>query len=129
MLKSPLSSRDEGSRMGCFRALALFLRALLVPKVQLAHENFPLRQQLAIFEQSGKRPRLRPRDRVFWAVVSRIWAGWRSLLVIVKPDTVVGWRRQGFRLYWRWKSRGRKRARPPVEQEIRDLIRMVLIFS
>ena len=54
MLRSPVCSRDEGSRMGCFKVLALFLRALLVPKVQLAYENLALRQQWAIFEQSGR---------------------------------------------------------------------------
>jgi hypothetical protein len=31
------------------------------------------------------------------------WARWKDVLVIVKPDTVVGWHRAGFRLYWRWK--------------------------
>jgi hypothetical protein len=34
---------------------------------------------------------------------------------------VTGWHRQGFRLYWRWKSR-KKRGRPLVDREIRDLI-------
>ena len=45
---------------------------------------------------------LRRRDRVLWAWLSRIWKDWRSNLVIVKPDTVVSWHRQDFRLYWRW---------------------------
>ncbi len=123
MLKSPIWSTDEDSRMGCFKVVALFLRAVLVPKFQLACENLALRQQLAIYEQSGKRPKLRPRDRVFWAVLSRLWADWRSALVIVKPDTVVRWHRQGFRLYWRWKSRARRRGRPVLDREVRDLIR------
>jgi putative transposase len=26
--------------------------------------------------------------------------GWRSSLIIVKPETVIGWHRQGFRWYW-----------------------------
>ncbi|MFH1681821.1 MAG: integrase core domain-containing protein [Candidatus Eisenbacteria bacterium] len=39
----------------------------------------------------------------------------------MKPETVVGWHRKGFRLYWRWKSR--KPGRPPVPKEVRDLIR------
>ena len=53
--------------------------------------------------------------------LSKVWANWRSALVIVKPDTVVRWHRQGFRLYWRWKSR--RAGRPRVERELRDLIR------
>ena len=43
--------------------------------------------------------------------------------MIVQPDTVVKWHRQGFKLYWRWKSRRRKPGRPKIDQEIRDLIR------
>jgi hypothetical protein len=43
-------------------------------------------------------------------------------LVIVKPDTVVRWHRQGWRLYWRWKSR-RKKGRPQVDAETRQLVR------
>ena len=44
--------------------------------------------------------------------------------MIVKPDTVIAWHRQGFRLYWRWKSR-RKPGRPKIDPEIRHLIRRV----
>ncbi len=42
--------------------------------------------------------------------------------MIVKPETVIAWQREGFRLYWRWKSR-KKPGRPKVEAEIRALIR------
>jgi hypothetical protein len=62
-------------------------------------------------------------DRILWAWLSRIWTDWRSSLVLVKPDTVVSWHRQGFRLYWRWKSRHRGDGRPAVPRRVRDLIR------
>jgi transposase InsO family protein len=39
----------------------------------------------------------------------------------VKPDTVIGWHRAGFRLYWRWRSRPRG-GRPKISEEIRVLI-------
>jgi hypothetical protein len=42
---------------------------------------------------------------------------------IVRPATVVAWHRQGFRLYWRWESRLRSPGRPPIDLEIRTLIR------
>jgi transposase InsO family protein len=48
--------------------------------------------------------------------------GWKEALAIVTPATVVGWHRQGFRLYWRWKSRGRP-GRPPLDLELRRLVR------
>ncbi len=108
--------------MGWIQMIFVFLRAVLRSQAELAAENLALRQQLAVLSEQKKRPRLRRRDRIFWVWLSRLWAGWRSLLVIVQPDTVVRWHRQGFRLYWRWKSRA-KSGRPKVEAEIRELIR------
>jgi hypothetical protein len=43
-------------------------------------------------------------------------------MVLVKPATVVQWHRQGFRLFWSWRSRS---GRPSVEREVRDLIRQM----
>jgi putative transposase len=57
----------------------------------------------------------------FWILLSKIWRGWRSALHVVRPETVVRWHRQGFRYYWRWKSRGRGRA--TIDPEVIDLIR------
>ena len=45
-------------------------------------------------------------------------------MVLVKPATVIQWHRQGFRLFWRWRSRS---GRPSVEREIRDLIRQMYV--
>ena len=108
--------------MGFLKACVLFLRAMLIPKIHLAFENLALRQQLAVSHQSGKRPKLRPRDRVFWVWLSRLWPNWRSALVIVRPETVIKWHRMGFKLYWRWKSRAGKVGRPCIDREIRNLI-------
>ena len=107
--------------MDWIHILLLFIRGILRNRTELAAENLALRQQLAILREQKKLPRLRTRDRIFWVWLSRLWAGWRSLLVIVQPDTVVRWHRQGFRLYWRWKWRA-KSGRPKVEVEIRKLI-------
>ncbi len=109
--------------MSVFQMVAVFLRSLLRRQTELAAENFALRQQLAILEHNSKRPRLRKPDRIFWAWLSRLWLNWRSALLIVQPDTVVRWHQQGFKLYWRWKSRSRKPGRPMIDAEIRKLIR------
>jgi len=109
--------------MGVIRAVFLFVRCILRNPVDLAAENLALRQQLAVLREKAKRPRVRNRDRIFWAILSRLWTDWRSALLIVQPDTVVRWHRQGFRLFWRWKSRKGKVGRPPTEAEIRKLIR------
>ena len=108
--------------MRLLRGVWCVLRLLLLPSSQLALENLALRQQLAILRRSAPRPRLRPRDRLFWVWLSRCWAGWKDALLIVSPATVVGWHRQVFRLWWRWKSRGRP-GRPRVDPELRRLIR------
>mgnify|MGYP006863142805 CR=1 FL=1 len=91
--------------MGWIRIFGLFLRGVLRDRTELAAENLALRQQLAILQQKSKTARLGRRDRIFWALLSRIWADWRSALLIVQPDTVVRWHREGSRLFWRWKSR------------------------
>ena len=109
--------------MSILGAICVFVRGLLANRARLAAENLALRQQLAVFKHAQPRPHIRRRDRVFWVWLARLWAGWRSALVLVQPDTVVRWHRQGFRLYWRWKAQAAPVGRPRVEREIRDLIR------
>ncbi len=109
--------------MDPIRVLLLLIRGVLHNRTELAVENLALRQQLATLQLKSKRPRLRTRDRIFWALHSRIWANWRSALLIVQPDTVVRWHQQGFKLFWHWKSRREKVGRPKIEAEIRRLIR------
>ena len=109
--------------MAILRIAFFLLRDFLLSRSALAAENLALRQQVAVYKHTVKRPRLRPRDRIFWVLLSRLWANWRSALAIVQPETVIKWHRQGFKLYWRWKSRAGKRGRPPIKREIRDLIR------
>jgi putative transposase len=109
--------------MGLVKALALFLRAFVVSRAALAAENLALRHQLSVLEQSVKRPKLCPRDRRFWVWLSRLWPNWRSVLRIVQPDTVLKWHKMGFKLYWRWKSTPKTVGRPPIDKDIRDLIR------
>ena len=41
--------------------------------------------------------------------------------MVVKPDTLVRWHRQGFRLFWRWKSKSP--GRPPLPKNLQGLIR------
>jgi len=102
--------------------LLILLRALLVPKVQLTLENVALRQQVAVLRRTVHQPRARVRDRLFWVIFRRLWAGWQDALGFVQPATVVRWHRAGWRLIWRWRSR-KKPGRPPVPVEVRELIR------
>ncbi len=34
-------------------------------------------------------------DRAFWVFLSQVWSGWKEILVIVQPETVVRWHRKG----------------------------------
>jgi hypothetical protein len=92
--------------------------------IALLLEAIALRHQIAVLKRSGtRRPCFRPWDRLFWIWFSRWWPQWRDSLIIVQPDTVLRWRRDGWRGLWRYRSRGRWRGgRPRVSTEVRHLI-------
>ena len=99
------------------RLLFLTLRS----RRSLATENLFLRKQLALFQERQVRPhRATDATRFLMAALNR-WFDRRSALVIVKPDTLIGWHRKGFRLFWRRKSR--PVGRPPVPKEVQHLMR------
>ncbi len=91
-------------------------------RVDTSLEVLALRQQVAVLKRKRRRPALTRLDRLFWTTLRHVWPRWSDLLVIVKPETVVGWHRADFRLYWPWRSR-RRSGRPKVSEEIRTLIR------
>jgi len=103
-------------------ALRAAIRVFFRSRGDTALEALALRQQVAGLKRKRPRPTLRRLDRFFWTALRRFWSRWADVLVIVKPETVVGWRRAGFRLYWRWRSRPRG-GRPKITTEIRALIR------
>ena len=107
------------------RALLLTLPSLLRSNAALRAEILALRHQVTVLQRQlgGRRVRLERADRILWVWLLRLWSDWRSPLVIVQPETVLRWHRQGFRLYWRWKSRPRRPGRPRISQEIQELIR------
>jgi len=92
-------------------------------RAALQLENLALRHQLGVLRRSVKRPKLTSADRLLWTWLCEVWSDWQSALVIVKPETVIGWHRKGFRLFWTWKVRHGQPGRPPVSKEIRQLIR------
>src|SRR5215472_8222008 len=82
-------------------------------RASLQLENLALRHQLGVLRRSVKRPKLTSADRLLWTWLCAVWSDWRSTLVIVKPETVIGWHRRGFRLFWRWKVHRGQPGRPP----------------
>ena len=104
--------------------LLVALSSIFRSRASLELENLALRHQIGVLQRSArKRPKLTPVDRLLWVLLSRIWSDWRSVLAIVQPDTVIGWHRKGFRLFWTWKIRRGQPKRPSVPRQIRDLIR------
>ena len=97
------------------------VHALFRSREEQAIVELALRQQLAVYAQNRSRPRLSPLDRTFWVVLSRIWPRWKDNLVLVRPETVVRWHRQGFRRYWRSISTPGP-GRPPISEGTRALI-------
>src|ERR1700687_4168816 len=91
------------------------------PRSALAAENLFLRKQLALFQEREVQPH-RATDAIRWLMVFLVkFFEWRSALVLVKPETLIGWHRKGFRLFWRWKSGPRGRPKLPVD--VQQLIR------
>jgi len=83
--------------MTMFRLITVLVRAAFSSRAALAAENLALRQQLIVLRRSVKRPRIRWHDRAFWVWLARVWKEWKSALIIVKPETVARWHREGFR--------------------------------
>ncbi len=71
-------------------ALTVF-REIFVGRAALHTEILALRQQVAVLKRNKPRPALRVADRVFWVILSCLWPGWRHSLLIVEPETVIGW--------------------------------------
>jgi putative transposase len=88
----------------------------------LAAENIFLRKQLAVYQERHVKPtRVTNADRSVLVWIGR-WFDWRHALIVVQPDTFIRWHRQGFRLFWRWKSQP---GRPPIPLELQGLIRQM----
>jgi putative transposase len=103
--------------------LAGSILRLLHSRRTLLLENLALRQQLAELKRRHQKPRLSVVDKLFWILARRFWSKWKQTLIIVTPETVVRWHRDGFRLYWKLISKVRRLiGRRQTPKEVRDLI-------
>src|SRR5215467_8661432 len=96
-----------------------FLRLALSSRTALSAEVLFLRKQLAFYQEHQIRPRKLTAAARFSLVLWSRFFNWRQALMIVKPDTLIGWHRKGFKLWWRWKSR---LGRPRISEDLRHLI-------
>ena len=102
-----------------------FVRSMFKSRQNLVLENLALRQQLANLQRVSPKPRAQLSDRLFWVILSRVWSGWESALTLFQPRTIIGWQKNVFRLFWRWKSRRRGPGRPRIPQEHIRLIKQM----
>jgi len=101
-----------------------FLILYLRPSPALAAEVLFLRKQLALYEDLQIKPRRTTNATRLVMVWLSHWFDWRSALRLVKPETFIRWHRQGYRLFWRWKS---KPGRPALPKDLRALIRRMAL--
>jgi putative transposase len=94
-------------------------------RAALQAEILVLRHQLLVLQRSRPWPSaaFESRRRFLWVWLARFWSSCRSALVIVKPETVIAWYRQGFRLYW--KGAGRS----SVSLEVIDVIHKMTLAN
>src|SRR5216684_4462896 len=93
-------------------------------RTELLLESIALRHQIAVLERSRtSRPCFRCIDRLLWILLSFWWPQWRESLIIVRPEIVLRWCRNGWSAIWRYRSHGCWRGgRPKVSSEVRRLI-------
>jgi putative transposase len=97
----------------------LFFRLLFRSRTALSAEVLFLRKQLAFYQERQVQPR-RLNDSARFSLI--LWSrlcNWKEALVIVKPETLIGWQRKSFQLFWKGKSQA---GRPRIPENIRNLI-------
>lgn len=104
-------------------ALLAFLAACFRSRRSMQLEILALRHQVAVYQRSVPRPRIQPADRLLWAWLARLWAGWQNALAFVQPRTVIAWQQKRFREHWRRLGQGTKSGRPAVTKDIQALIK------
>ena len=109
--------------MRWIKHLLALVNALIADRARLTLENVALRQQIIVLQRSVTRAKVEDSDRIFWILMRITLKTWKDTLMIVKPDTVIGWHRKGWKYYWRRKSGQGNPGRPKIDPEIIALIR------
>ena len=104
-----------------------FVEDLLHGPDELRAENAALRQQLIVASRRVKRPVLRPWERGLLVVLASRLRNWRNTILLVKPETVVRWHQEGFRLFWKRKSKAMKPRKPRIATDTVELIRRMAV--
>ena len=104
-------------------ALAAAFLAFFRSRAALQFEILALRHRLGVLPRSVKRPQLTAADRFLGAWLAAVRKDWQPSAALMKPATMIGWHRKGFRLFWTWRIRRGNPGRPAVPVDLRTLIR------
>ena len=96
---------------------------LLRSRSELVAENALLRQQLIVAARKVMKPAFQRHERTLITLLAAVLPRWRDALLLVKPETVLRWRSEGFRMLWRWKSRSTKTPVCRISPDVVELIR------
>jgi putative transposase len=96
-----------------------FMRLAFSSRAALSAEVLFLRKQLVFYQEHRISPRKLTAAARFSLLLWSRFFHWREALMTVKPETLIGWHRKGFKLWWRWKSR---LGRPRIPENLRQLI-------
>jgi hypothetical protein len=102
-----------------------FVSDLFRSRDELLSENAMLHQQLIVTSRKVKQPKFRPLERDLLVALSSTVKNWQNASLLVKPDTVLRWHRQGFRLLWKRKSKATKERQPRISTETIELIQQM----
>jgi hypothetical protein len=123
-------SRRRSSSRAVRRALAPAgagaVRGLLADltrtRQELLAENAFLRHELVVAERRVKRAHLRASDRALLVALAAAFSHWREALILVKPETLLRWHRQGFKLFWTWRSKKKSKPGTRLAKDMIDLM-------
>jgi len=122
-VSSPSSSNDRSGRTGP-RSADSVGDAVTCPT--RGGESVPAQTARVVPGAQVKPRRADDATRIILAGLSRFLA-WRQLLLIVTPETLIRWHRQGFRLFWRWTSR--TPGRPAIARDVQRLIATMAVAN
>ncbi len=107
------------------KSLFILLLSSFKTNSQLRLELLFLTKQIEILQRNSPRLKIKETDKLIFSLVKTFLSNWKERIFIVKPNTLVKWHKNAFRLYWYRISRGKKNGRPRVNKELICLIRQI----
>jgi len=99
-----------------------FLHALFSTRAQIAFQLHSQQQQIKVYKTEFPRPRFKPHEKIYWIMMRKLCQNWKSSLHIVRPETVIRWHRNRFRIFWAKLSCRKTAGRSPITAELQNLI-------